>query len=238
MKVIVTSHFRNAAANIKTYFKQMHEFQEILHQAGIGLFLLLGYGDSDDQTTELLHSGCVMRFDSRLVNVSHGGPEYGPVIDKQRFKQLALVTNTLWRNLPLGTGGDVVVYVESDLRWRGETLASLVEGLGVLRSVSSATSAPTLLAPMVYDAKGLFYDTWAFRAEGLHFNKKPPYHPRLAVADDYLEMDSVGSCFALNYSLAKQLRWPEEDVVVGLCRQAKALGARIFLDKKARVHHP
>jgi hypothetical protein len=31
---------------------------------------------------------------------------------------------------------------------------------------------------------------------------------------------------------------PEEDVLVGVCRQIKAKGGRIFLDTKQRIYHP
>jgi hypothetical protein len=39
-------------------------------------------------------------------------------------------------------------------------------------------------------------------------------------------------------SIARQVSWPEEDVVVGLCKQVRDLGYDIYLDKTLEVYHP
>lgn len=236
MKVTVVSVFANAVGYLERYFEQMDELQKLLIARGDILHLVLGYGDSGDGTGAALYDETVNRFDTLLLDVSHGGRVYESIVSKRRFKQLAKIANTLWGALP--KDNDKVLYVESDLIWRGDTLLSLLDAQGRLQDVSMYMNATTLLAPMIMASNGLFYDVWAFRMSGHHFTAEIPYAPAHWISARYWEVDSVGSCFVLDYALAKQLTWPEEDVVVGLCRQVRELGANILVDSKLEVYHP
>lgn len=211
----------------------MDDFKKLLENQGDELQLILGYGDSNDGTGEALFDECANRFAATLKDVSHGGHNYGSIVHPQRFKQLAFVGNTLWGLIP--KDADVVALVESDLIWQGDTLLNL-------RNHLNLSNLPVILAPMVYHTDMRFYDTWAFRLYGVHFTNHKPYHPALITPEissrRYYEMDSVGSLMFMQGKLARQLHWPERDVVVGLCRIAKGLGAKIILDSFAEVYHP
>lgn len=233
MEIVIVSAFRNAAYYIERYVEQMVDLERILHRDGHQLHLVLGHGDSVDGTETILHDELTCRLSVTLLDVSHGGHHYGSVVHTQRFKQLAFVGNHLWSAIP--ATADVVGMVESDLIWKAEDLYNLSLHLNL-------SNLPVIIAPMVMHTDGRFYDTWAYRLHGVHFRNEQPFHPALtpsAVSSRrYYEMDSVGSVFFTKAELARKLTWPEKDVVVGLCRQAKELGARIILDSFTEVYHP
>lgn len=229
MNVSIISHFRNASSYIERYCNQMDELQSLLLKDGHSLRLVLGYGDSTDATNEILFEECLHRFDCALVDVSHGGPSYGSIVHHERFKQLARIGNFLWSHHY--SNADIVGLVESDLIWEGATLQSLVRHVG-------ASSRPVMVAPMVMHLDGRFYDTWAFRRGLRAFVHQPPHHPVLLEEDRYIEMDSVGSVLFMKGSWGRGLHWPEEDVVVGFCKQAEAIGVTLHLDKESKVYHP
>lgn len=204
----------------------MDVLQRILGGDGHSLHLVLGYGDSGDGTGDMLFEQCTRRYSCQLLDVSHGGRHYGSVVSRRRFKQLAFVANTLWQAIPQDS--DVVFLVESDLIWEAGTLIELLTWVGYKE----------ILAPMVVHQDNRFYDTWAFIRNGINFKAEKPYHPDLRPGVRFYGMSSVGSLLAMEYNLASQLVWPEEDVVVGLCRQARGLGAQIMLDSYSRVIHP
>lgn len=236
MNVVLVSLFRNSQGYIDRYFAQVDKLQTLLKEEGHTLHLNLAYGDSRDDTQQMLHQQCNHRQHVTLLELNHGGKEYGSTVHEERFKNLATVCNALWARLPAES--DVILYVESDLIWQGETLVQLVKRHQSLCSISAQINQHLILSPMVYTRIGSFYDVWAFRIEGQQFAVDAPYHPALQEEDSFIEMDSVGSVFCMDAPLAFKLVWPEDDVVVGLCRKARRAGARIFLDKTLRVHHP
>lgn len=236
MKITVMSSFRNASHYITRYFNQMQEFDSLLKAKGHELSLVLGYGDSTDCTDSLLAEESFFRFDTYLVDVNHGGELYGSIIHPQRFKQLSYVGNQLLQHIPKNT--DKVFLIESDLVWQGAQLEALLNAQEGLQDALKVPSSRIVLAPMIYHRDGRFYDTWAFRCNGTSFRNNAPYHPVLKSDIRFIEMESVGSVVLLDYDLIKDLRFPEENVVVGFCQQAKEHQARIFLDTQARVFHP
>src|SRR6478736_7593378 len=127
MRVVIVSMFRNAGNYIPRYFDQMGKLQDLLSKRGISLGLILGYGDSTDRTADMLHEECLSRFDALLVDVSHGGPDFGSVVHPVRFRQLAGAINRLWQCIP--KSADYVMVVESDLIWSAHTLESLLNNV-------------------------------------------------------------------------------------------------------------
>lgn len=238
MNLSIVSVFSNSVPYLDSYFEQMADLQQRLLARGIGLHLVLGYGDSTDGTGEALFEGCANRFSATLYDVSHGKTVYGSVATKRRFRQLSVIGNTLWSLIPKGT--DYAGLVESDLIWKGETLEMLLVRLMEFQSISSRRPSQFMVAPMVLKlSDASFYDTYAYRKDGFNFEAQPPFHPALVRMDgDYLEMDSVGSCFITDIRTARLVTWPEKDVVVGLCDLAREVGTRIFLIRSLEVYHP
>jgi hypothetical protein len=227
MNVVICSAFRNAGHLIENYFNQVDALANLLAKRGDWLSLVLGYGDSEDGTGELLFEASADSIGARLVEVSHGGQAFGSIVNAQRFKQLAYVGNKILANVP--DDADAVIWLESDLIWAPEVIAELLNHL----------QWHACVAPMIMDSPPAttFYDTWAFRRTGM-FAKQPPHHASLMRGDHMVEMDSVGSCVVMRADAIKGVTVPEEDVLVGVCRQIKAKGGRIFLDTKQRIYHP
>lgn len=225
MNVIICSAFRNLSAYIDRYFEQVNTLDRLITLRGDCLSLVLGYGDSTDDTDSLLFEHTSGGIGARLIDCTHNGPFYGSIIHPGRFKQLAYVANKILANVP--NDADVVIWAEADLEWSSETIIALIDRLADVPCV----------APMIMErSTSGFYDTFAYRKDNLNFQKYPPYHP--SVNGGLVQMDSIGSCFAMNAALAKHVNIPEQDVVIGMCRQVYALGASVWLDSSLTVQHP
>src|SRR5688572_24562134 len=164
--IAIISAFRNSECYVERYFEQMDDLRKAVQVFHQKLFILAGYGDCQDHTQAMLHENAMCRlYNTRLVDVSHGGPNFGSIVHPERFKNLAYVGNTLWQQIP--EEADYVALVESDLIWRANVFVELL--------VNLSREDTDMVAPMVYDAKGNFYDTWAFRQNGAHFTARAPY---------------------------------------------------------------
>lgn len=231
MNIYMVSAFRNAARYVERAVMQAAVLSLKLSAEGHRLHCIWGEGDSTDDTRDQLAFACYgSGIRVKLVDVTHGGPEFGSVVDAQRFKQLAYVGNKLWAEIP--ASADAVVWVESDLIWDASTLVRLVESL----------ERVPMVAPMILRRRPgglpLFYDTWAARKDGDHFRGRSPYHPALKRSHaELVEMDSVGSCVAMRKGVSEGLEWPEEDVIVGLCRQWRERGGSVWLHTGLAVWH-
>lgn len=226
MNVCILSLFRDAAANgqIERYFDQMHALSRLLSARGDWLTLLLGYGDSTDGTGEALHEEATFCLDTLLLDVSHGGKVYGSIEHPQRFKQLAFCGNTLLDHVPVDA--DVVGIVESDLIWDAETLLALIDH----------TAHVPAIAPLIMDGERSFYDIYAFRKNGKHFTKYPPYCEWLG--SDLVQLDSAGSVLFVQAHYARKARLSDGEAIVGFCTGIREHGGSIWCDPTLSVAHP
>jgi hypothetical protein len=204
-----------------------------LAMRGDTLTCLWGEGDSTDGTLARL-TELTRLFDARVIDVTHGGPAFGPVVNMQRFRQLAYVANTIWEQLPADM--DAMVWVESDLIWEAETLLRLIDRLATYPAV----------APMVLDslpatgaqANHTFYDTLVFRRNGVRFAKPLPYHADVPAANGgMLRVDSAGSVLAMRAEVARGVYVPIEDVLIGTCRMIYEQGGSVWVDTGLTVWH-
>lgn len=231
MNVTLCSAFRQASGYAPRYFAQAQELAKALKRRGDYVSLLLAYGDSRDETAQMVMQYATdCGIDALVLEINHGGPNYGSIVHPWRFKQLAQLWNEIWRHLP--HHADVVLYAESDLIWQPQTMLALLDDLEQLPPPYGA------VAPMIMHVNGFFYDTWAHRRDGVPFTNYPPYHADIRPDGDLLEMDSAGSVLAIDGKLARQLCWPEDDVIVGLCQQIRDLDGNVWLDTQQKVTHP
>lgn len=215
-------------------------YLELRHQ-GHELSLLLGEGDSTDNTRTLLigaltHTG----LPARVIDTTHGGPEYGSFENPERFKQIAVWANRIWANI--SENADIVIFVDSDLIWEPDMLATLVN---YVQHDAKMVVAPRVLHldnPYSPDwTEPAWYDTFAFRSDGIRFVNNPPYHHRLNggyTAGSMVPLDSAGGCMVMSGVLARASRFSELDAIVGLCRDICAAGGNIQLAPNAVVYHP
>ena len=219
MHVAIATLFRDSIGYIDTFFSQVTE----LHKH-VNVRLIACEGDSNDNSWDHLRTAAESApFTVELLKRDHGGNRYPRDINPMRFQQLAYLANSM-----LAMIGDEGAYirVESDLLWDAKTMLALIQHLKTVPAV----------VPMVWRS-GVFYDTWAFRKDGVKFTNHPPYHVCLQ-ENGLIRLDSAGSCMAIRGDIARRLRIPPEDAFVGTCRFIYQLGGSVWLDKEVSVTHP
>jgi hypothetical protein len=144
----------------------------------------------------------------------------------------------------------VVVYVESDLVWDGETLRKLIDlvvpfKVDVTRH-ESATSEYVdgarpwdVVAPMIFAGEH-FYDVYSFRGlDSSRFAPFPPYHSSLRRHGELTEVSCVGSCLVMPATVARDKRVRmESGALVEWCEKARAVGYRLAVVPDLVVRHP
>lgn len=228
MNITLCSAFRNAKSFLWRYFRQVNKLERALDERGDSLYLALGEGDSTDDTWRLLIKDALF-YDAHVCDCTHGGPEYGSVVNAQRFKQLAHVGNTILEHIPEDT--DIILWVEADLTVSAETLIKLIDNLSDVPMV-----APMVMLKRAGYSADSFYDLWGFRKDGQQFKQRPPYFRGWPV-DGLVQVDSIGSCWAMTAALARSVSFSEKDVVVGLCRDVYEKGGSVWVNTELKVTH-
>jgi len=78
-----------------------------------------------------------------------------------------------------------------------------------------------------------FYDTWAYRhLDGQRFSQREhwPKEP--------FRVASAGSCLLMTAEAAARSNEPNEEAIVGWCKQARAAGYDIWVDPDTVIWHP
>lgn len=220
MTVAILSAFRNADYIVERFIGQVAG----LRSAGVDVRLIIGEGDSVDDTLPMLRRTVERsRLPATILDCSHGGRMFGSVVDAERFRQLAHVGNMMLDRVT--QDDDSVVIVECDLLWTTEAMVALLARLANY----------DVVVPMVMQGDR-FYDTWAYRAGGEAFQSRAPYAHGLD--GQMYELESAGSCIAMTAEIAREYRETPEEALVGLCRNIRAGGHRIYLDPTIRIDHP
>ena len=84
------------------------------------------------------------------------------------------------------------------------------------------------------DGTKIFYDTWAYRREGVKFSNTLPYHFCYR-ADELFQVDSVGTVWMFHAQDARAGVRCEKLAAVELCRKLKELGRTIWVDPTLEV---
>jgi hypothetical protein len=224
VKLVVGSFFRNTSRDgVKHYFRQVDALARELYSSEDVVQVMSVEGDSRIPTRDFLKTELDRRRGTLIIH-EHGGPVFGSTEAPERFKAMAGVGNAFLSNVP--EDADIVLYVESDLRWSAQTMLQLIEKVSLEVDV---------VAPLVFAGQN-FYDVFAFRGlDGQRFAPFPPYHSQL---NGFTEVMSVGSCLVMDANVARTTRIPDTDGLVGFCRNARSQGYRIWVDPTARIDHP
>lgn len=215
MRIVVSSMFRDAAATVPQYIRQVGKLRSYA-----AVRLVVAEGDSTDGTYAMLET--LMRPRDVLVRHDHGGPKFRSVNEPRRWAQIAEVMRDLLNNVI--DPGDVFLWVESDLWWDAELVMRMIHRM--LDDEKIRAICPTVL----HGPTDTFYDIWGYRKDGVRFLPQLPYHDGLGDASVAL-IDSCGSCFAV--------RGDDFDVVHrwdGVWPFAPECG--LWLDRKAVIRHP
>jgi len=227
MRVAIGSAFRNMAGEpLHRYAIQLDLFHRLMQEQGHVLRWIVVEGDSTDATLQQLHQYSErLLMSAQFVDRTHGGPVYGSTEAPERMKALSFVGNGIFE--AVSPEDDALVYVESDLVWRPQTMLRLLHRLDVGTDV---------LAPLIF-AGECFYDVWGFRKNGARFGPFPPYHSELDHGGMTV-IDSAGSCLVMRADVARQCRMIDDMALIGFCKDAWSKGFRILCDARESIRHP
>lgn len=229
INVAIFSIFRDAAgAQIERYRRQMDK----LDITGFDVQWYLGEGDSKDLTLNQLCDyaayDCRVNVNTITTGIEHHGSDLHP----DRVRCLAMSVNPLLDAIARDCWADYALLVESDLIIKPDLLQRLHENL---------PDTTSLIAPMIWtDNDTRFYDIWAYRKLTGHYFLpfgKAWYADKMPVKP--FEVSSVGSVVLMPADVIYSgMRYTDEEVVVGLVRQAREAGYQIFVDGSTHVRHP
>ena len=225
MRLAVISFFRNAAGEpIRRFMQQLVALRDTWPST---VRLIAVHGDSTDGTEYSLERyACYIDMSTTLIKKSHGGPVYGSIESRARFRALSWLGNAALD--AVDDRDDLVWYVESDLKWEPRTVLALAEHL--------CPGIVDVVAPLVFAGPN-FYDVFSYRGlDGTRFGPFPPYHPLLNGAMN--EVGSIGSAFVMRACVARECSMGKEGVLVGFCEDARKKGYHVFVNTALRVEHP
>jgi hypothetical protein len=164
----------------------------------------------------------------RVTILSHTTGVQGDEVEERRRRISATMTYAYgWIGTHRSTLPDLTLTHESDILSLPDVVERLVahERPGEVDVVGGW--------PLLGTGAGIFYDTWAYRADGQHFTNNPPHHPRHRYSG-LVEVDSIGTVYLVpTMDLAGRVI--ERRCVVELCGQLAAAGRRIWYDPQAVV---
>jgi FkbM family methyltransferase len=191
-------------------------------------------GNSEDASWNLLNNFAVGHQNVWLN-------KYEINTDLQRYRRLAVLRNKLIDQIL--TDEKYVLWLDSDLT---EFSSSLLKDL---INRNGDVVAPYALI----EGTDNFYDTLAFRKDGLKFSFLPSDKGVIyctqnekgaligPLPSDVFEVDSVGTCMLVNADVyRKGVRFPESDVEseqVLFCDAARKNGFRVLADPRVKVFH-
>lgn len=231
MRIVVVSAFRNMSTRINRYFRQVHALAE--HIGGDHSVRVVAVeGDSFDETElELAHMAELWRIPTEVIKHEHGCKVFGSTEESERLEALTGV-------MMAGIGAvkktdDVMLYVESDLLWRPHDIGSIID-IAERRDEELDVIAPLCMAGEA------FYDIWGMRGlDGERFSPFIPYHAdTLGKRSGLVEVESVGSCFAVRAAAAMKVKPVGKDALRSWCRGARKAKLRIGVALDFKVDHP
>lgn len=148
---------------------------------------------------------------------------------------MAETGNANWDAIANDAWGDYALMVEADLLFTPDLLRQLLARQPLEASIFS---------PMIWiNVNGYirFYDVWAFRTLEVEqlFEPAPPAWYFQRYGEQPFEVASVGSVVLFEMGVIQHgVRLSYDEAVLGMCKQARRLGYRIFCDPTLHVLHP
>ncbi len=228
MNIVLGSAFRNASAQIDRWSSQCCSLETALDNIGYTLGMVAVEGDSTDSTKGRLEALCNAGAPLSVVTCDHGQRVFGSTECPDRLAALSKVGNAILSSV--NETDDILVYVESDLVWKPETIMNLIHRVVDLDY--------DVIAPLIF-ADENFYDVFVYRGlDGERFGPFKPYHSSLAGKELPVEVSSVGSCLVMKAEVARKCQIRNDMALLGFCADVREKGYRIFVDPMERIEHP
>jgi hypothetical protein len=164
----------------------------------------------------------------RVTILTHTTGVQGEEVEERRRRISATMTYVYaWIGANIYTQPDLTLTHESDIL----SLPDIVERLVAHYRPGEVDVVGGW--PLLGTGAGIFYDSWAYRADGQHFTNNPPHHPRHRYIG-LVEVDSIGTVYLVpTIDLAGRVI--ERRCVVDLCAHLTAAGWRIWYDPQLVV---
>lgn len=229
-QIMFCSIVRDGVKYLDNYFNQLITVGATY---GTTITLSICEGDSTDGTyefiksreTHLLNNGVILN----LYQFNHNGLKYGSVNNPDRWANIARTWNYMLDALPKHNN-EACIYMESDLIFTPDVIQRLVSGLSKYDAIAPMSMTST------GKGKFRFYDIWGHRRNEIHFTTHYPYHPEFDLYDDYMPINSAGSCVAMKPEVLSRCRLSLVDAMIG--HDIVKYGYTFVLDKLSRVIHP
>lgn len=220
IRVVVISLWRNDENK-----RIRDRIDSLLNKTYSNLHYIWIVGDSFDGTESILRETASQRLNVSVI--CHDTC----IIGDEPDTRLARLSETFNAGLDfVNPADDKILVHESDI----------VSPPDVVERMLSHSHTPIAGWPVLrLDTGEIFYDTWAYRAGGVHFSNHPPYHS-VYNPSQLFEVDSVGTVWMF-----------DADEVLGmcgircgdfgcidLCNQLRARGRRIMVDPTLTVIQP
>lgn len=187
-------------------------------------------GDSTDDTTRALANLSMGYDNARIVDIGDTGIVGSGMAT--RLRRLSETGNEWWNWCDGGFDGYVMIH-ESDILSPPDVVNQLVAHAE--RGRCPIAGWPTI---KLRGEQGVayFYDTWAYRKDGVRFENDVPYHACYRYPEPFT-VDSFGTMYMFHAEDVPLVRF-ENNAVLDLCRQLREQGRDLWVDPTLKVEQP
>jgi hypothetical protein len=195
--------------------------QHLLSKSYANLRWMWLVGDSSDATESMLRNiAWQSGRDAEIVRADTGIVGEDPTT---RVRRLSVTVNAGFERVR--ESDEYVLIHESDLISPTDLVERFLE-------TGKCPIAGWPVLPL--DTASLFYDTWAYRRNGVRFTNDAPHHACYR-PDECFEVDSVGSVWMMHAEDLRAGVRAERLACVELCEKLRARGRRIWVDPRVQI---
>lgn len=239
IKINITSLFRDSDLwhgrkifQVQRFFNQIAS-QQLLNQIEINKIVCV-YTESNDDTFKLLEQE--KNKGKFNIDIIKHGSNYQTVKSSasiDRIRELSHCGNVGLESAK--ENSDYILHVESDiliydtfLLYKMYDAFSIIDKLGAI--------APLILLDINYT---YFYDCFVYRdTDDCQWRNKWNWGDNFFDDEQYISMNSVGSCVLLKSDLIRQGCSFKDYAFINLCKEIKSMEHRVCCDKRLFVFHP
>jgi len=187
-------------------------------------------GDNEDDTEQILNAAA--RRQKNVVIVRHD-TQINSLVPEDRLLCLSQTAQAglacFVENYPQA---DYLLIHESDLISPPDRINRMV---ALSQEENGAAVAGWVTLQLGYEK--VFYDTWAYRKDGVKFTNRAPYHFCYDETGPF-RVDSAGSCMLFPAFPFREGLYLERGGMVEICQKMQAAGVPIWVDPKLEIIQP
>lgn len=226
-KIAIASIVRNEASNgsLKRFLNCCHKLEKRYRNV-IYIFI---EGDSSDNTYEILQNWLTPKKNYILKKIDRNHRPFVKDRNPKRTVYFAELRNMLI-DLALSIPEvSEVLMIDANYGWKDDLISSL-------RGTDADIAAPLVVMHKDQYGKYLFYDTWAFRKDGIQFSHWHPYVKGLGHSP--LKIDSAGGGYLVKRRVLEagvRYNGDRDCEHVGFCQMARDMGFTIKINPKVYI---